>query len=59
MSDTSHAIKWGRSTLYDLDLADDIALLSNSHDGLQIMTNRLSDHGEKSCFELVAIRQRP
>jgi hypothetical protein len=47
-SDDRHGIKWGTGILNDLDFADDITMLSNTHMGLQIMTNKLHENGERS-----------
>ena len=47
MKCSTHGIEWSEGKLADLDFADDIALLSDTHDGLQKMTEDLGEHGEK------------
>ena len=48
VKDRSLGVEWsGGNRLADLDFADDIALLSCTHTGLQEMTNELGKYGEK------------
>ena len=47
VGDRSLGIQWNEDRLTDLDFADDIALLSDTHNGLQKMTSDLGGHGEK------------
>ena len=47
VGDRSFGIWWDEDRLTDLDFADDIALLSDTYNGLQKMTSDLREHGEK------------
>lgn len=46
--DSPRGIRWGLfSTLEDLDFADDLTLLSHTHQHIQEKTNRLQAHGQQ------------
>ena len=47
VKDRSHGVEWNGDGLADLDFADDIALFSCTHSGLQEMTSELGKFGEK------------
>jgi len=53
-----YGIKWKHDRQTDLDCADDIALLSDSHDSLQDMTTRLHDKAIDWAYASAVRRQR-
>jgi len=68
MTNPVYGIKWKHDRLTDLDFADDIALLSDSHDSLQDMITKLHDQAarlglriscEKTKTMSVALEQSP
>jgi len=68
MTNPVYGIKWKHDRLTDLDFADDIALLNDSHDSSQDMTTKLHDQParlglrsscEKTKAMSVALEQSP
>ena len=47
MDENTFGIGWEQGRLKDLDFADDIALMSETHEAMQRMTTRLQELGER------------